>query len=215
MAVFHTPQELYDMASNGSNITEITSVATNDVIWIGGVPEQIFVPSFGEQIVHGRSGSGLSVYVTPDCIDISDINDVGDDYRKPHFNASLTSGRTGIMQFSVRTEMADGETHPDLFAKRLLARTLIYFAESQPILGVNARWHEDSVNYEQYTDALEYFCGIGDLNMIRRLAAKETWTARTLAHLGFRCISGPVIETKTYEGRPMVNALFTKPGGIL
>lgn len=176
--------------------------------WIGGVPEYVFtIPSF-QGIVRSRSGGELAVFVTPECVDIADAEDAARDYTQPHFVAEMLADRPGVMEFSVRTALMFGGAHPDLYAGRLLARTMTHFEETQPIQAVHARWLADSVNYEQYTDALEQLRGNSDLAMMRRLAARRTWTAGTLNRLGFRAMPSEVIEAETEKGEPMISALF-------
>lgn len=177
--------------------------------WIGGVPELIFTAPM-QAVVKGRSGEDLAAFVTQNCIDIADAADAARGYERPHFNATMHEGSPGIMQFSVRTKEHSGERHPDLYAGLLLARSLEYFGQYHGIRGVQARWLHDSDNYQQYCDALEDGYQLGDRSVLRRDAARQTWTAKKLFRLGFRTLSGDVIETKTYEGQPMVVALFTK-----
>lgn len=168
-----------------------------------GVPEEVFAPGF-RSIVDSPSGLPLSCQVTDRLIRIEDMThmhapggacfvfDARVDSRNEADNPQLS--------FLVRTyhENAHPTRHPDLRAAALLARSIAYFDEINPLVSLKARWDGEartlSTNYDQFRRAIEL--STAPPEEAEKAAAFCTWTGRQAMRHGFTILS--YIERKSY-----------------
>lgn len=154
----------------------------------GGIPERIFHPGFHETITTA-SGKEMNCDVTTTKIDISSdilLSSLEDSFVR--FKAELSEDN--LLHLTINSKgMRNGNRHPDIYAKKLLMRTLRYFESlGRTIDGIQALWtglQYQRDNFDQYYAYLSRFQNQQITEEMKIEAAKSTWTGRVTTSLGF------------------------------
>ena len=129
-----------------------------------------------------------------------------EDGRNFRLDAQVTAG---TLAFDLKTKITISpgqvERHQDLFAARFVNFALRHFQSFGVLINsVESVWKQDSVNYEDYTNAIT-------AGQDKVTAAKNTWSGRTLGKHGFTRILFGGIRINYEDGmQPEIIALFEK-----
>lgn len=165
-----------------------------------GIPfDQISAPFQG----FIKGGSGREIYCeinSDDGISWFEVEDI-----KNGFNMRIAVSRDTAVG-EIYTRNLKGERHPDFFAKKFLSYALEHFTQQgYKITVFDALWLKNkkpwgSINYTEFKKNLK------DGSQPKE-AAKDTWTGRVMAELGFTEVES------AYEYDGSVFASFKKPDG--
>lgn len=178
------------------------AMAALEPVFTGQKPSEINMPS----------GRALHAGADPSTV-LIESHDNPDPEGRTKFIATYAAGiGSAVMKASIRAKDNAGRRNTDLHASRLLRRSLEYFDANneQPVDTFQATWAAGpkalykSDNHETYTRTLAADPESGRAAQGR--AARETWTGRQMAELGFVWITS--IKTSR-EG--IVYATFKRP----
>lgn len=158
----------------------------------GGIDKAVFRYtrfSGDEFVTYGRSGQKFYYTITSDSVNIAteDGSSIG-------FSASVEDG---VLSAFVDNTIGPGEKHPDLHPTKLIKHTIAYFKDrGHEITTFEGHWVAtdtpgDSVNWEEFA---EQYDASDRSDEAAIAAARNTWTGRLAAELGFTEVNSVFVE---------------------
>ncbi|MBI2031583.1 MAG: hypothetical protein HYT08_03110 [Candidatus Levybacteria bacterium] len=157
-------------------------------------------------VIRGGSGSELQYTVGSDMLSVRDVG-----YPDRFMSVQVVSE---IVNFNIRTRTSPldvyednpQDVHPDMYAKKFIVFALTYLSDNNIFIsGCKGTWAPNSINLQIFQDEMSVH---GD--PVR--AAKETWTGKLFAELGYSEIKLEEIGAEeTPDGELATTAIFRKP----
>lgn len=180
-----------------------------------GVPDHLFSQR-GRGEIKGLSGKTTLEYIIQD----TKVLIIDKDDPALGFKAWVEND---VLRFNIFTKGYQGQSkvrHPDLFATILAKRAYRLFQENNIAMDrLEANWTEGEGedNLKKYYATLQslysqYEQGLITKDEMRKQAAKNTWTGRLAAKLGFTEITS--IQRKYQGDRVVEQIVFTKPQSL-
>lgn len=180
-----------------------------------GVPANIFNQDRFEGKIYTASGWPLYCCVSPEQITITDPKNSFDGLgRHPcGFRADVASQVLTLSIYSKGFKGDSQQKHPDLFAAELLKASFNYFERQNTVINlVLSCWEgPEADTYQQFIAALDLEQN-PDPSLEQQLqAAKQVWSAKQIAPLGFTKIDPKGFFWNNIPDNPSVLLGFSKP----
>ena len=170
--------------------------------------EQIFVPGFNQSVTM-PSRKRLQCSVEPDYIAIYGTKKEGHMFQIFRDGVGApTDLLPGVWFWAHNKGNVSGQRPPDIFAAKLLERSVRFFETyGPPVQRLQASWNTSpgvSDNFAQYQKYLEQF-GPNPTVEQEYEAARQTWTGQCATAMGFTALSGH------YSASSFIQVDFERP----